>query len=59
MLHPPTVDTPGQFDEFRFRRRMKKLGKAYRNRAIELIAICRLFSQAAEQGFMQDADLTE
>ena len=53
-----TVGYMGNFDRFNFRRRMEKLGMAYRNRAIELIAICRLFSEAAEQGFMQDADLT-
>jgi hypothetical protein len=47
-----------QFDEWNFRRSMNEIGRAYRNQAMELIAICRLFSQAAEQRYMQDAELT-
>lgn len=47
-----------QFDEWDFRRTMNDIGRAYRNQAIELIAICRLFSQASEQRYIQDAELT-
>jgi len=38
---------------------MNDIGKAYRNQAMELIAICRLFSQAAEQVFTQDAEFSK
>ncbi len=52
-------DAHGQsskFDGYGFRKAMNDIGWAYRNQAIELIAICRLFSQAAEQVFTQDAE---
>jgi hypothetical protein len=58
----PAADAPRlspQFDEYDFRRSMNDIGRAYRNHAIELIAICRLFIQAADQGFAQDAELTK
>jgi hypothetical protein len=61
MRRSPALDSPRpspKFDEYGFRRTMNDIGRAYRNQAIELIAICRLFIQAADQGFMQDAELT-
>jgi hypothetical protein len=48
-----------KFDQLAFRKYMHKFGKAYQNQAIELIAICRLFSQVAQQVFTQDAELTK
>jgi hypothetical protein len=56
------VDPMGQsskFDSYSFRKYMNDIGKAYRNQAMELIAICRLFSQAAEQVFTQDAEFSK
>jgi len=47
-----------KFDQLAFRKYMHKFGKAYQNQATELIAISRLFSQVAQQVFIQDADLT-
>jgi len=47
-----------KFDQLAFRKYMHKFGKAYQNQAVELIAICRLFSQVAHQVFTQDAELT-
>jgi len=38
---------------------MKTCGSPYRNQAMELIAICRVFSRAAKQVFSQDAELIE
>jgi len=47
------------FDKFAFRR-MREFGRAYRNQAIELIAICRRYSHVRKQDdFMQDAELTK
>ena len=63
MPRPSAVDALGQssenFDTYSFRKYMNDIGGAYRNQAMELIGICRLFSRAAEQVFMQDAKLTE
>jgi hypothetical protein len=58
------VASPGQslsFDKWDFLRSMNKLGRAYRNQAMELISICRLFSvsRAVEQIRRQDAKLSE
>lgn len=57
------VDALGQssvtFDPYSFRKYMNDIGGAYRNQAMELISICRLFSQVAEQVFTQDAELTK
>ena len=52
---------PPMFDKRGFRERMKKLGTAYRNQALELISICRVFSleRAADQIFSQDTELSE
>ena len=47
------------FDQQSFRKFMHDHGRAYHNQAMELIAICRLFSQAARQVPTQDTDLTE
>jgi len=47
-----------KFDQLAFRKYMHKFGKAYQNQAVELIAISRLFSQVAQQVFVQDAELT-
>ena len=47
------------FDQQSFRKFMHDYGRAYHNQAMELIAICRLFSQAARQVPTQDTDLTE
>jgi len=55
-------DAHGQsskFDGYGFRKAMNDIGRAYRNQAMELIAICRLFSQAAEQVVTQDAELSK
>jgi hypothetical protein len=55
-------DAHGQsskFDGYGFRKAMNDIGWAYRNQAIELIAICRLFSQAAEQVVTQDAEFSK
>ena len=38
---------------------MNDFGRAYRNQAMELIGICRVFSRAAEQVFTQDSELTK
>ena len=63
MPRPSAVDSLGQsseiFDSYSFRKYMNDIGGAYRNQAMELIGICRLFSQAAEQVFTQDAELTK
>jgi len=48
-----------KFDEYSFRKYMHDFGRAYQNQAMELIAICRLFSQVAQQVFSQDAELTK
>jgi hypothetical protein len=48
-----------KFDRYSFRKYMHDFGRAYQNQAMELIAICRLFSQVAQQVFTQDAELTE
>jgi len=47
-----------KFDQLAFRKYMHDFGRAYHNQAMELIAICRLFSQVAQQVFTQDAELT-
>ena len=56
------VDALGQssqFDAYSFRQYMNDIGGAYRNQAVELIGICRLFSRAANQVFSQDAEFSE
>ena len=56
----PVPQSSEQFDPLSFRKYMHKFGgKAYQNQATELIAICRLFSQVAQQVFTQDAELTK
>jgi len=47
-----------RFDKWSFLKHMNTCGTAYRNRAMELIAICREFYLAAKQVF-QDAELIE
>ena len=47
------------FDQYSFRTYMDNFGKTYHNQAMELIAICRLFSQVAQRSFTQDAELTK
>lgn len=63
MPRPSAVDALGQssknFDMYSFREYMNDIGGAYRNQAMELIGICRLFSRAAEQVFTRDAELTK
>ena len=60
---PPLPETVPQssekFDQYSFRKYMHDFGMAYHNQAMELIAICRLFSQVAQHVFTQDAKLTE
>ena len=51
--------TSEMFDQMAFRKYMHYQGRAYQNQAIELIAICRLFSQVAHQVFTQHAELTK
>jgi hypothetical protein len=55
----PVPQSAEKFDPLSFRKFMNDFGKAYHNQAMELIAICRLFSQVARQVPAQDADLTE
>ena len=63
MPRPSAVDALGQsskdFDKYSYRKYMNDFGRAYRNQAMELIGICRLFSRAAQQVFTQDAELTK
>jgi len=47
------------FDQYSFRKYMHDFGRAYQNQSMELIAICRLFSQVAHQVLTQDAELTK
>jgi hypothetical protein len=37
---------------------MNDHGRAYKNQAMELISICRVFSVASEKVFIQDAALS-
>jgi len=55
------LDQSPQFDKRAYLRKANNIGKAYRNQAMELISICRVFSfsRAAEQSFGQDAALSE
>jgi hypothetical protein len=57
MAAPPTVGAD-KFDKLSFQRYMNDHGRAYRNQAMELISICRLFSLAAEKVFIQDDALS-
>jgi hypothetical protein len=63
MPRQSAADALGQssrrFDKWSFLKYMKTCGSPYRNQAMELIAICRLFSCAAKQVFSQDAELIE
>ena len=50
MTHPQNVRTePKRFDSGLFVRCMKRIGKAYRHRAMELISICHTLVQAQKQ----------
>ena len=58
----PDNDPDGQrpkFNPYVFRERMNKIGWAYRNQAMGLIRICRLFCKAAEQSVTQDAEFSK
>ena len=62
MPRQSAADALGQssrFDKWSFIKYMKTCGSPYRNQAMELIAICRVFSRAAKQVFNQDAELIE
>jgi hypothetical protein len=61
MISSPTTDarghaqaTGGGFDKLSFVRYMKNVGRAYRKQSMELVSICRTFSQAQKQ--TPDAD---
>ena len=56
-----SLGQPHRFDKWALLREANTIGKAYRNRAMELIRICRIFSaaRAPAQSFSQDAALTE
>ena len=60
---PPAItavlQSSEKFDPYSFRKYMHDFGRAYQNQATELIAICRLFSQVAQQVLTQDAELTK
>jgi hypothetical protein len=50
-------DHSSSFDPLSFIKYMEDFGRAYRERAVELVSICREFVQLGEESISQDADL--
>ncbi|KAN0130499.1 hypothetical protein V8E53_011585 [Lactarius tabidus] len=50
-------DHSPDFDPLSFIKYMENCGRAYRERAVELVSICREFVQLGEESISQDADL--